>query len=76
MKFWAEAPLNLGIVGGKDLNILIKFVLTYFKLYFLLLNINYFSVSFQRGGEKGAFSKFYAKLIKSPPSQSPQVCII
>ncbi len=58
MKFWAEAPLNLGIVGGKDLNILIKFVLTYFKLYFLLLNINYFSVSFQRGREKEHFKNF------------------
>ena len=58
MKFWAEEPLNLGIVGGKDLNILIKFVLTYFKLYFLLLNINYFSVSFQRGGKKEHFQNF------------------
>ena len=22
MKFWAEEPLNFGIVGGKDLNII------------------------------------------------------
>ena len=36
MKFWVEEPLNLGIVGGKDVNIFIKFVLTYFLLYFLL----------------------------------------